>query len=125
MRRDPPLDLPHLYNLRKMSKLYKLLIKGFIVLVVLVILAAEYFTLLQFGSLRLPLSVVTMLVPFLIGLRRMEYGILLLVFFTPIISLFYYSLNVRYSSLLAAVFLSVFLAWLVKILWDRKSEFVR
>ena len=41
------------------------------------VLAAEYVTFLQFGPLRYILFVMTMLVPFLISLWRMEYGIML------------------------------------------------
>ena len=101
-----------------MLKFSNFLIKALILLACFIVLSAEFFTFLQFGSLRYPLSALTILIPFLISLKWIEYGILLLVFSTPIISLFYYSLDVRYSSLLAAMFLSVFLAWLVRLFME-------
>ena len=83
----------------------------------LTVVAVQYFTFLNFGPFRYQLSAITMLLPFLISIRRIEHGVLLTVLFTPLASLPYYSLNVRYSSMLAAIFLSVLLAWLLKILF--------
>ena len=61
-------------------------------------LAAEYVTFLQFGPLRYILFGTTMLIPFLISLWRMEYGIILVLSSVPVVNVFYYALNVRYSS---------------------------
>ena len=88
------------------------------------VLAAEYVTFLQFGPLRYILFVMTMLVPFLISLWRMEYGIMLVLSSVPVVNVFYYALNVRYSSIPAAIFMSVFLAWLAR-LFLGKARFVR
>ena len=102
----------------------KLLERLLISSAVLTSFAVEYFTFLQFGPLRWPLFFAVMLAPFLLTLLSTEYGVLLVLFLAPIINVFYYALNVRYSSLTAAVFVSAFLAWALKILAGR-AELVR
>jgi len=101
-----------------------LFLKALIALICLLVLGALTVTFLQFGPMRYWLLVLTMALPFAISLKDVKVGIYLLVFLTPIIDVFYYKLNVPYSSMLSVVFLSVFLGWLVHLLTRRDPRLV-
>jgi len=101
-----------------------IVLKTLIALIGLLVLGALTVTFIQFGQVRYYLLVLTMAVPFAISLKEVKVGIYLLVFLTPIIEVFYYRLNVPYSSMLSAVFLSVFLGWLVHLLTRRDPRLV-
>ena len=98
--------------------------KVLILLVGVGVIAAEYVTFLQFGPLRYPIFGMTMLVPLSISLWRIELGTILVLSSVPVVNVLYYALNVRYSSIPAAIFMSVFLAWLVRLFLGR-ARFVR